>query len=292
MLQFTKLTLDDIGRTRLFFAEASGTICDGTLGGVFMWRDYFATEYAVSGGTLFLKVKAPYMKGMEAFYPPLGGCREAGVRSIADYCGDKGVPAAFFMAEEEDVKLITRLLGRAKIYTENSWSDYIYNAADLINLPGRKYHGQKNHINHLKKTGCAFEEISPGNLREVKDFFCGLDVSKKNELLSEERGKILEVLANYRKYGMIGGLLRSEGQVVAFAVGERKKNMLYVHIEKADVRVRGAYQTICNEFARHFAGDGVEFVNREEDEGDEGLRRSKLSYHPCTLVKKYITLPA
>ena len=33
--------------------------------------------------------------------------------------------------------------------------------------------------------------------------------------------------------------------------------------------------------------DAVKFVNREEDMGIEGLRKSKMSYYPLRLVKKY-----
>jgi hypothetical protein len=290
MLQFARLTLDDIGRTRSFFEDAPGIICDDTVGGVFMWRDYLATEYALSGDALFLKKQAPYMGGTEAFHLPFGGDREEGMRSIAAYCKSKGSPIAFILAEEEDLKLLTRLFGKARIYQEDSWSDYIYRAEDLINLPGKRYHGQKNHINYFKKTqeGYLFEEITPDNICAVKEFFCGLNISKKSDLLSEERKKILEVLDNYQAYGFIGGLLRASGQIAAFAAGERRGNVLYVHIEKADTRVRGAYQMICNEFAGHYAAEGVDYINREEDEGDEGLRRSKLSYHPCKIAKKYI----
>lgn len=292
MLNFTTLTLNDIDRVRPFFADPKSIHCDATVGGVFLWRDYFSTEYALSGGALFLKVKPPYMNGADAFYPPLGGCRTDGLQKIAAHCKTAKIPSVFFMVSGEDLEVITKLFGEARVAQEDGWSDYIYRAEDLSMLPGRKYHGQKNHINFFIKTqkDYLYEEITPDNSYEVRDFYRNIPGRKESGLISAERGKVLEVLENYRTYGLIGGVLRAEGRPVAFAVGERSKNVLYVHIEKADARVRGAYQMICREFVRHCASEGIEYINREEDEGDPGLRQSKLSCHPCQISKKYIAV--
>ena len=44
---------------------------------------------------------------------------------------------------------------------------------------------------------------------------------------------------------------------------------------------------LTNQFLRFYAsGDEIKFVNREEDCGDEGLRKSKLSYNPVELIEK------
>lgn len=86
---------------------------------------------------------------------------------------------------------------------------------------------------------------------------------------------------------MLGGVLQADGKIVGFSLGEVAGDTLFVHIEKADRTFRGAYRMLVNQFAARFAGEGVSYINREDDMGDPGLRTSKLSYHPITLLKKY-----
>ena len=86
--------------------------------------------------------------------------------------------------------------------------------------------------------------------------------------------------------GLKGGLIRADGEVVAFAVGEQiNEDTLVVHIEKAFSEVPGAYAFINQQFLVHEA-DGLKYVNREDDVGEPGLRKAKLSYHPEFLVEK------
>ena len=58
-----------------------------------------------------------------------------------------------------------------------------------------------------------------------------------------------------------------------------------VHIEKAFPDVQGAYTMINQQFVEHECMD-YKYVNREEDTGDEGLRRAKRSYRPVFMVEK------
>ena len=84
---------------------------------------------------------------------------------------------------------------------------------------------------------------------------------------------------------LTGGLLRANGRVVAFTIGEPcSEDMFVVHFEKAFSDVPGAYSMINQQFAEH-AMEGFTFVNREDDAGAEGLRRAKLSYHPVFLME-------
>jgi RimJ/RimL family protein N-acetyltransferase len=93
---------------------------------------------------------------------------------------------------------------------------------------------------------------------------------------------------NMLSLGQVGGFLSVDGKIVGASIGEVSGDTLVVHIEKADTAYNGAYPTLASEFAKAFASDGVTFINREEDCGDEGLRISKMQYHPVEIREKIV----
>ena len=108
-----------------------------------------------------------------------------------------------------------------------------------------------------------------------------------------EEGCVRAFLRDFAAYAPLAGLLRVNGRVVGFSAGEIVGDTLIIHIEKADIAYEGVYQALVNEYAKCFVTPGVRYINREEDAGDEGLRRSKESYHPVRLLEKYLVqIPA
>ena len=103
----------------------------------------------------------------------------------------------------------------------------------------------------------------------------------------EDIAKTHEILDHFCTYDLLGGILIAEGEIAGFSLGEVVGDTLFTHIEKADRDFEGSYQMLVAQFAQHFAGDEVAFINREDDTGDPGLRTSKLSYHPVALLEKY-----
>ena len=87
------------------------------------------------------------------------------------------------------------------------------------------------------------------------------------------------------------GLLLLEGdKLLAFTMGSPLSDTVFdIHFEKADPDIDGAYAAINQEFAKYLRDKhpGLQFLDREDDMGLEGLRRAKLSYKPHHLVEKY-----
>ena len=163
--------------------------------------------------------------------------------------------------------------------------EYIYNTRDLIELAGKKYHSKRNHIN-------AFTHAHPSIVRPYAPamFDDVMEVQAewlegKDRTEDDETFAISELLANYAALELRGGVIECEGKIIAFSLGEKiAPTAAMMIIEKADPGYEGAFQVINREMASLFSDTLV--INRGEDMGIEGLRQSKLTYHPKYLLEK------
>ena len=277
-MEFRKLTLDSMNMLRPYFSDNQCRICDCTIGGTFIWRDYHNTEYALVDEVLYIKVAYPE----QAFAPPRNA--EPGKRSyerIIDYCSATGFPMRFCAVSETVLEVILEMFPDSKTRTDRSWSDYLYISEDITSLAGRRFAGQRNHINRFMRENpsWSFERITKERIPEVKEFYSKFarEHVKDSEAYDEGNRKALEVLDNIDAYKLGGGVLYVGDEVVGASLGETVDDTLFIHSEKADTDHHGAYPMLVNQFAKVFVSEGIEFINREEDDGDEGLRTSKLS---------------
>lgn len=175
--------------------------------------------------------------------------------------------------------------------TRGHW-DYLYAVNDLVSLKGNKFHKKKNHLNQFKKKfDFVYSPMTMDCVEEVlemqEEWVRWREVEDSAALLAENRAVRRVLTAWDRLPELRGGTLRVDGKIIAYTVGEPlSKETLVVHFEKARPDFRGAYQGINQQFLCH---EGIAFtlVNREQDLGDEGLRKAKLSYHPADFLKKF-----
>ena len=288
-MHFEKLTIQDIPRVSSFFSFLRSRTCDFTVGGMFMWRDFYRMEYAIEDGTFYSRLFDE--KGRPHYNLPAGPDIASGIEEIIRYEKQFSPVVSFCTIPEEYVGLFDNMGLLSESMEQDIYFDYLYSSADLKEFPGRRYSGQRNQISQFKRANedWKFEAADEGNLEEVISFFRSSYHMAENPSAfeAEENAKTLEVLENYQLYGLHGGVLYSGNRIVGFVLGEIQKDTLYTHIEKADRNCRGAYQMLVKEFSAKYAGEGIDYINREEDMGDPGLRASKQSYHPLTQLKKY-----
>ncbi len=176
--------------------------------------------------------------------------------------------------------------------------DYIYLTDDLLNLVGSKYQPKRNLISGFKKNYQWEYELINHDDANYAALIDGCKVMTKrwcqerdcesNESLAGESEAVGLALDNFKELNLQGALVRIGGEVVGYTIGEPiSSDTFIVHIEKAFIQYKGLYQYITNEFVRSNI-QGFKYVSREDDAGDEGLRKAKLSYYPVFLEEKYI----
>ena len=137
----------------------------------------------------------------------------------------------------------------------------------------------------------ALDSYSLGTVQ--KDIKTLLEEWRENRIedmdaaLQLELERIDEALTLFSELGLCGAYITVDDVAIAASLGETVGDVLFEHVEKALVEYTGVYPMMANSFASLF-GETARYINREEDEGDEGLRRSKMSYHPVILKEKYV----
>ena len=117
--------------------------------------------------------------------------------------------------------------------------------------------------------------------------WCNLRHCELFPSLAGEEKAIFEALQNTETLGFKGGVILINDKVEAFALGETlNPQTAVIHVEKANPAFEGLYQLINQEFCAH-EWKNVLYINREQDLGEEGLKKAKLSYHPHHLINKY-----
>ena len=292
-LEFKPLKLSDIPLLRKYMEYNSDRTCDYTLGGMFMWIDYFGYEYAIVNDTLFIKGISENHPEMVAFSLPLGKLPlKDTVTMIKEYCRSNGLRPAFSAIPEEKAHEIADLCG-GHIEILEGWSDYLYDASSLATLTGKAYSKKRNHVNRFLNDNpdAKLEMLTADNIEEARAFLEKVNLSEKEDqdTASYELSQCKEVLDNLNLYLFDGAILRDQqGKICALTLGEVVGDTLYVHIEKMDHEVAGAGETVNKLFAGEMLNrySGINYINREEDMNDAGLRFAKESYHPCALLHK------
>lgn len=283
MLDFHTPCREDVSWLKNVLHDAQPQCCDYTVGNILAWCEQYNTLITEIEGCLVAKVD-----GNNLFGFPQGRSFEKTLEIIFN---NFEAPSFYGLTKKECEFLDVKYNGMFNFYESRKSFDYVYRTEDLATLKGKKYHSKRNHISYFEKNfNWKYEEITPASLGECIKFneeWFNRNEEKDPYGIEIERKALHFAFENYELLKFKGGLLKVDGDIVAFTFGEMlNDNTFNTHFEKADADVRGAYPMINMLFARESLKE-FEYINREDDVGSEGLRKAKMSYHPEFLVEKY-----
>ncbi len=280
-IDFRPVTIQDRLKIEQYTALYAPQDCEFSFGNLFCWQEQQNTNYAIFKDCLLLRFT---IKGKHIYTFPIG----KNVTKDLFTEIQAHLPDATFQAEES---ILNQYCDDSyKITPHRDFFDYIYLREKLVNLTGGNYQPKRNHINKFKS--CYQYEYKPLDSNLIEQCITLQEkwkekhnVEDKNSYNDEEKA-ITKALSHFEELQLFGGVIIVNNTIEAFSIGcPINNNTFDIQFEKANSSFDGIYSVINQEFVKRIPENFL-YINREEDLGKEGLRKSKLSYKPFKLIEK------
>lgn len=292
MIPFERLDLHQKEKYDACLMHCGERGCEYSFVNLFLWgrqKAAFLNDYLVLFSQFDRRSVYPFPVGRGDIRPVLD--------AIIHDARTRGIPCCLTTMTKEDCELLEQLYpGKFRFHADRDSFDYIYDINALADLKGRKFQKKRNFANRFDEAHPDCRTL-PLDKSTRAAAFCMLQQWYKNrEEMDPHSDFHLEKLALERAFAfqeqldLQGVVLMDGGQVLAFAMGSPLNESTFdIHFEKAREDVPGAYNAINREFARYLRQKypALQWLDREDDMGLEGLRKAKLSYNPDHMAEKY-----
>ena len=291
-LQFTPIDLAQQSQYRSRLAVCPRVTADYSFVNLWSWANYYGLCWAWEESLVFIRQSRPE----EILWAPIGDWQAI---DWSAYNWDRvfpeseTVPKRFCRVSEQLVQIWQSRSPRTlkTVETREHW-DYLYDRRELVALKGNRFHKKKNLWRQFtKKYDYRIQPLDQSTVAAalgMQTDWCTWRDCESDTTLDAENEAIAKVLKNWdRLEGLTGGVLFVGDAVAAYTVAEPlTDDTILIHFEKGDPSYKGVYQAI-NQMFLSGLDENLAVVNREQDIGDEGLRKAKLSYHPTGFNRKF-----
>ena len=292
VLHFQGAAAFGVERLAAYYRASNHEICEYSLGIKLMWETTYRYAFAEVAGCLICRDE---YDGITYFDYPIageGGDVEAALLAIEEYAAEQDIPLRFTTLPPAVLGQLTARYDGVRLRNTYYCRDYFYRVEEVRTFEGKKYAGQRNHIRRFYREHptAHFRPLTEQDLPALERFADRFDAafSKSGEEANAERIAAFSILRMPgRDHYFRIGCMELDGEIIGVAMGERCGHTLVEHVEKALAKdYVGIYPALYQAFVFTFGGD-CEYVNREDDAADAGLRTSKLQYQPSHIAKKY-----
>ena len=290
MIQFKKLDPTKKAAYDAFLLNCGQRGCEYNFANLFLWGRQRA---AFVGDSLVFF--SQFNQRSVYLFPVCRGSVKETIDAIIHDARTRDIPCRLTSLTHADCDLLEALYpDKFRFHHDRNSFDYIYNIEDLATLKGKKFQKKRNHFNKFKQLhpNWRVEPITDKNTPMVEDllkrwYAQRLEADPSADFYMEQVA-ISRALRHWQELDMEGLVLMDGDEILAMTMGSHlAANTFDVQFEKAIDET--AYVAMCSSFAGYLKEKypHLQYLNREDDLGIEGLRKSKLAYNPVTMIEKH-----
>jgi uncharacterized protein len=262
------------------FKQLNLPISDFTFANIFLFRSISHYEFLTTDCGLF--ISGCNRRGQN-YIMPLNDLRKCDQQTLENLLDKQNF---FFPIPEEWLSFFPE--DKFIISFDDSESDYIYLTEKMASFKGNQYTRHRNHINQFFAAyDPGAETMSGNNTPQAMTILQSWQNDSGLALNKTDFEQCREALEKFSALALWGTLYLIENEPAGFILGEALNTETFVlHFAKALKKYHGIYEFMFNDTAKRLLPQ-YKFLNLEEDMGNKNLRKTKGSYGPEILLKKY-----
>lgn len=294
ILKFNKLDINCLKTINAFFKEKDTLLADYYFETLLIYNNVYKYEYCIFNDSLFIKMLLDKDDIYDYFYFPLSKDPLKDIKILSDYSkSNKKISIFVNVCEEDLAKYREKILKNHFVQLNIDSIDYVYDVENLSSLVGHRYN-QKRRLLHkfLENFNVKNVEINKNDLDELLNF---IDIWEKEsnepyKNVLNEKQSLKTIFDSYKYFNLLGYKYYVDNKLVGFTFGGIVKNQFIQHFEKCLDTYEGLYQYSTNYICSILKQKNIEYLNKEEDIGENGLRKAKKSWNPDLLVNNYFII--
>ena len=262
------------------FGQMNLQISDYTFANVYLFRNISNYEFVTKECGLFVAGKN---KQKQNYIMPLNDPRGCDIKTFNELLGQRDflfpIPEGWLHYFPEDKFIIS---------FDESESDYLYLTENMAGFKGKQYLRHRNHLNQFLSSYVPEGElISENNYDDAMNVLREWQNNSRTAADKTDFEQCSEALQKFTGLALWGTIYYIDLKPAGFIIGEElNRETFCLHFAKASKSYHGIYEFMFNDTAKRLVSQ-YKYLNLEEDMGNKNLRRTKDSYGPELLLKKY-----
>ena len=301
MLSFRSVTLSDRKMIEGYFFKWGEHSCQHSFMSVFGTQGKYGDRICEQDGFLYIfRSKRGTPKERVYLFPSGDYSRRDDLRravlNVIDDAHSHNTAVRFDTITASSWAILQEILpGRFRGQPNRDYNEYIHSAANLASYPGSGFASRwYDYRTFFRRYAgrVSIELITPKIIPALLEFqkrWLSSRIERgmyMKDALIEEDVADRRFLEHYAELGLSGIVVYLDGKIAGYAFGAPMSGGYYdVLVEKGDVNVQDIYCVLVRELVARCCA-GFNWINREEDCGEEGMRRAKMSYRPDFFIEK------